>query len=102
MRYIKKFQKFNEGGPATAPSPETKPEPAPVVEPGTRPAPNPRPTPIRRDRPEVEPDPMGEAPSDKVKPGSHRMAKKAKAEEVAERFISLAREKGLDLEKYKK
>jgi len=59
--------------PATSPG-TAEPTTKPITRPGTRPAPG-RPTPIRRDRPSVEPRP------------------KATAEEIANKFIELVKER---------
>lgn len=82
MRYLKKFEKFTE-----AAEPAVKPA-RPTTKPGVKPR-RQRPSPIRRDRPApgTEPAPKAELP-------------KASAKEVADRFIELAIENGIDLKKY--
>jgi len=88
MRFIKKFDKFNEEAqPAPAPSPGTKPSTTPT-EPGRRQDPGKRPSPVRRDKPSVAPGPKAK--------------KKSTEKEVAERFIALMDEEGEDIEKYLK
>ena len=89
MKFIKKFEKFLE---ASAAEPQVKPS-NPDVKPGVSPGkplqkPQ-RPSPIRRDKPSVEPAPKAKA-------------KKASAEEVAERFIDLMVQNGEDVKKYAK
>jgi len=83
MKHLKKYNMFLEEFQA-APSPSpTKPTTIPDTKPG-KPGPAPsRPSPIRRDKPSVEPAPK---------------AKKT-AEEVAEKFISLANAKNIDFKK---
>lgn len=66
--------------------PITKPA-EPTTKPGTKPD---RPSPIRRDRPSENPDPKAKK----------KILKKAKAEEVSNRFIKLAKKEGIDLKKY--
>ena len=86
MRFLRRFEKFNEelvAGPEVKPAPTTKPA-TPTTKPGTRPG---RPSPIRRDKPSVEPDPKAELT-------------KASAEDVVNRFISLLNDEGEDVEKY--
>lgn len=84
MRYLRKFEKFVESiemaEPAVKPS---RPTTKPGVKPGTRPG---RPTPIRRDKPSVDPAP--------------KALKKAKAEDVANKFVEMASEEGFDFKKY--
>jgi hypothetical protein len=95
MKYLKKFGSFTEAvaaEPATKPAPS--PTPAPTTEPGTKPERRERPSPIRRDRPSVEPDPKAKAKAQK------KSLKKAKAQDVANRFIELATEEGFDFKKY--
>ncbi len=81
MRFLKKFEKFNEEFVMGGQEVETKPAPTttPGVKPGTRPG---RPSPIRRDKPSVNPAP------------------KATVEDVVDRFISLLNDKGEDIKKY--
>lgn len=92
MKHLKKFKSFMEGAvaaePATQPStkPSTKPA-EPTVEPGTKPERRERPTPIRRDKPGVTPDPKAKL-------------KKAKVEDVVEKFIKLSDEEGFNYKKY--
>ena len=91
MKFIKKFEKFLEG----AAEPQVKPgrpDVKPDVKPGTgKPLTRPeKPTPIRRERPSVDPDPKA------------KVAKKASAEEVAERFIDLMVQGNEDVKKYAK
>ena len=93
MKFIKKFGSFvnEEAQPAPAPAPSTKPDRTnPDTAPGKRPDPGKRPSPVRRDKPSEQPGPKGE-----------RKGKlpTASEEEVAERFMSLMKEKG---ENYKK
>jgi len=93
MKYLKKFEGFLKEGaaePATKPSPSTTPTPA--VDPGTRPERRERPSPIRRESPApgVEPDPKAQK----------KNLKKAKSQDVANRFIELATEEGFDFKKY--
>ena len=80
MRYLKKFEKFIE---AASPAPAK-----PTTKPGTKEKPS-RPSPIRRDKPArgTEPDPKAELP-------------KASADEVADKFIELAKKEGVDFKKY--
>lgn len=84
MRFIKKFETFNEefvmGGQETKPAPTT----LPGTKPGTKPG---RPSPIRRDKPSVNPSPKAELP-------------KSNVEDVAKRFISELNERGEDVKKY--
>lgn len=94
MRFIKKFVKFLEGGPAPSPSPSPStrpgiaPSPArPKTEPGTKPGRRQRPSPIRRDKPGVEPAPKAELPT-------------ATEEDVAKRFIDMLDENGDDIKNY--
>lgn len=83
MKYLKKYNVFLESG-QTAPAP-VKPTTIPDTKPG-RPGTAPsRPSPVRRDKPAVEPAPKAK--------------KEATAEEVAERFISLANAKNIDFKK---
>lgn len=85
MRFLKKFDTFNEElssaspapSPATKPSPSTKPSTSPSTKPGTRPSP------IRRDKPAVTPAPKAE----KVN------LPKASAEDVIEKFKNLTNQK---------
>lgn len=80
MRYLKKFEKFIE---AASPAPAK-----PTTKPGTKEKPS-RPSPIRRDRPApgTEPAPKAKLP-------------KASADEVADKFIELAKKEGVDFKKY--
>jgi hypothetical protein len=78
MRYLKKFEKFIEAANPAPAKPTTKP--------GTKEKPS-RPSPIRRDRPLVLPAPKAELP-------------KASADEVADKFIELAKKEGVDFKKY--
>ena len=80
MRYLKKFEKFIE---ASSPAPDK-----PTTKPGTKEKPS-RPSPIRRDKPApgTEPAPKAELP-------------KASADEVADKFIELAKKEGVDFKKY--
>jgi hypothetical protein len=90
MKYLKKFGSFTE---AVAAEPATKPAPSPATpttEPGTRPERRERPSPFRRDKPAVEPDPKAQK----------KNLKKAKSQDVANRFIELATEEGFDFKKY--
>lgn len=88
MRFLKKFEKFNEelvAGPGVKPAPTTKPA-TPTTKPGTRPG---RPSPIRRDKPSVEPNPKAETDLPTATP-----------EEVVSKFMSLLDERGEDVKKY--
>jgi len=80
MRYLKKFEKFIEAASPSPAKPRTKP--------GTKENPS-RPSPIRRDKPApgTEPAPKAELP-------------KASADEVADKFIELAKKEGVDFKKY--
>jgi hypothetical protein len=86
MRYLKKYERFvEEAQPATRPAP-SEPTIAPDTKPG-KPGPAPsRPSPVRRDKPSVEPAPKAKK-------------KEATAEEVAEKFINLAKAKNIDFKK---
>jgi len=86
MRFLKKFEKFNEEFVMGGQEVETKPAPTttPDVKPGTRPS---RPSPIRRDKPSVNPNPKAELPT-------------ASVEDVVNRFVSLLNDKGEDIKKY--
>ena len=91
MKYLKKFGSFNESGPATQPAPSPNTAPAtPTVEPGTRPERRERPSPVRRERPAVEPEPKAKKKS----------LRRAKSQDIANRFIELAMEEGFDFKKY--
>lgn len=81
MKYIKKFERFRAdgGSPQTAPAPVTKPNP--TTEPTKKPT---RPSPLRRDKPSVDPSPLAKATED----------------EVTDRFLELAQQKGVDIKKY--
>lgn len=87
MKYLKKFEKFTNESVAADPAVKpSEPKTKPGTKPGTRPQ---RPSPIRRDKPSVTPDPKAE-----------KEMPKATAKEVADRFIELAMEEGMDLKKY--
>jgi hypothetical protein len=88
MKYLKKFGSFTESAAEPATRPATTP--TPTIKPGTKPERRERPSPIRRDRPSVEPDPKAEK----------KRLKKAKSQDVANRFIELATEEGFDFKKY--
>lgn len=81
MRFLKKYEKFNEELVADT---KTKPKVTPGVKPGTRPG---RPSPIRRDKPSVDPKPKANLP-------------KSSEEEVANRFIGLVEDEGDNIKKY--
>ena len=91
MKHLRKFNAFTEAAvaaePATKPSPSTQPA-EPTIAPGTKPERRDRPSPVRRDKPSVTPDPKAKS------------MKKVKAEEVAEKFISLSKEAGYDIKKH--
>lgn len=86
MKYLKKYNMFLEfvqaaSAPSTSPSqPSTTPDINPG-KPGKAPS---RPSPVRRDKPSVDPAPKAE---------------KSTAEEVAEKFISLANARRIDFKK---
>lgn len=87
MRFLKRFEKFNEEFVAGGQEVETKPAPTtapPKTKPGTRPG---RPSPIRRDKPSVEPAPKAELPM-------------ATPEDVVKKFINLLNDAGEDVKKY--
>lgn len=89
MRFLKRFERFNEEfvtdieNNGTKPAPTTKPA-TPTTKPGTRPG---RPSPIRRDKPSVDPRPKAEIPT-------------ATPEDVVNKFISLLNDNGEDVKKY--
>jgi hypothetical protein len=86
MKHLKKFESFvYEGGPATAP---TKPSTRPGTKPGapTKPQRPVKPETPGIEKPEANPDPKA----------------KAKAKDVAERFITEVNKKGESVKKYMK
>jgi hypothetical protein len=85
MKYLKKYDMFLEEVEATLSKPApTKPTTTPGIKPGKPGQAPSRPSPVRRDKPSVDPAPK---------------AKKATAEEVAEKFISLANARNIDFKK---
>lgn len=99
MRYLKKFDLFlEEAEPATKPAPSTTPG-KPTTTPDAPGKPS-RPSPIRRDKPSVDPSPKGEKKS-KQNLATGKVTKVTE-QDLANRFISLMKQKGEDYKKYVK
>lgn len=83
MKFLKKFDSFNEGNGSTKAAPSKEPS-QPTVLPTTKPTTRPsRPTPIRRDKPAIEPAPKAE----KKEP------KKASMDDVIKKYAKLTGQK---------